>query len=290
MEDNISINTNTFDDNDNKLYEMEWSEEHENILIDWADKAMCYRWLHSHANMKYSKLTKWFTIPVIIISTLTGTANFAQDRVPLSFVSTFVMLVGTMNILAGIISTIGQFLKINELNESHRVSSISWDKFYRNIKIELAKNPKERIPVGQMIKFSKEEFDRLMETSPMIQNDIIKLFNNTFKNVSNFTKIRKPEICDDLVSTDTFRFVVKNISTDERNKFKIIAMKAKDIKNKMKLIEQFYNEFINVQGRPPTQDEVLDSVKDKYKEFQNISSNNLSFIIEKVFIEKNIHH
>ena len=21
-----------------------WTKDHENILIDWADKAMCYRW------------------------------------------------------------------------------------------------------------------------------------------------------------------------------------------------------------------------------------------------------
>ena len=25
---------------------IEWSPEHEQILIEWADKAMCYRWLH----------------------------------------------------------------------------------------------------------------------------------------------------------------------------------------------------------------------------------------------------
>ena len=31
-----------------------WSEEHENILIEWADAVMCYRWLHSKSNQKYS--------------------------------------------------------------------------------------------------------------------------------------------------------------------------------------------------------------------------------------------
>ena len=62
---------------------VEWSTEHENILIEWADKAMCYRWLHSKSNMLFSRLNAWYTIPVIVISTLTGTANFAQERVPL---------------------------------------------------------------------------------------------------------------------------------------------------------------------------------------------------------------
>ena len=60
---------------------IEWTSDHERILIEWADKAMCYRWMHAKANTMYTKLNIMFTIPVIIISTLTGTANFAQDRV-----------------------------------------------------------------------------------------------------------------------------------------------------------------------------------------------------------------
>ena len=26
---------------------VEWTPDHEGILVEWADKAMCYRWLHS---------------------------------------------------------------------------------------------------------------------------------------------------------------------------------------------------------------------------------------------------
>jgi len=127
---------------------IEWTPEHENILIEWADKAMCYRWLHSKSNIMYGALNAWYTIPVIIISTLTGTGNFAQGRIPIEHQSLFVMIIGGFNILAGIITTIQQFLKITQLNKSHKVSSIAWDKFYRNIKIELAKHPDERILVG----------------------------------------------------------------------------------------------------------------------------------------------
>lgn len=128
--------------NENRLT-VEWTQEHEQILIEWADKAMCYRWLHAKANSMYSNLNTWYTIPVIVISTLTGTANFAQERVPIQYQNLFVMIVGGFNILAGIITTIQQFLKITQLNEAHRVSGIAWDKFYRNIKIELAKHPLE---------------------------------------------------------------------------------------------------------------------------------------------------
>ena len=25
---------------------IDWSSQHEKILVDWADKATCYKWLH----------------------------------------------------------------------------------------------------------------------------------------------------------------------------------------------------------------------------------------------------
>ena len=49
------------------------------------------------------------------------------------------MMIGAFNIFAGIMSIIQQFLKVVRLNEGHRASAIAWDKFYRNIKVELLK-------------------------------------------------------------------------------------------------------------------------------------------------------
>jgi len=250
--------------------QVEWTPQHEGILIEWADKAMCYRWLHSKANAMYSSLNAWYTIPVIVISTLTGTANFAQERVPLAYQSYFVMGVGAFNIAAGIITTIQQFLKITQLNEAHRVSSIAWDKFYRNIKIELAKHPSERIDVKQMIKMSKEEFDRLMETSPNVPEKIIKYFKQSFKTNDVFDKIIKPEICDILIPTNDFR----NPWFNDENRGKLIDENIKlqlEKENKLKktnrynqkIISEFINTFINLNNRDPMESEVIDNLKDR---------------------------
>ena len=56
-----------------------WSLEQEELLAEWAEKASCYRWLHNKAEKQYRCRNYLFTIPVIIFSTLTGTANFAMD-------------------------------------------------------------------------------------------------------------------------------------------------------------------------------------------------------------------
>ena len=249
---------------------IEWTTEHEDILIEWADKAMCYRWLHSKSNMLFSSLNAWYTIPVIVISTLTGTANFAQERVPLEYQNVFVMVVGGFNILAGIITTIQQFLKITQLNEAHRVSSIAWDKFYRNVKIELAKHPDERIDVKQMVKMSKEEFDRLMETSPNIPEKIIVQFKSSFSKSEEFSKIIKPEICDTLVPTDNYR----NPWYNEENQSKLandqIKQKlAKEIRQKKiaeinkRIVLDFIKLFRDLNNREPIETEIIDNLKDK---------------------------
>jgi hypothetical protein len=248
----------------------DWTPDHETILVEWADKAMCYRWLHTRANAMYSALNAWYTVPVIIISTLTGTANFAQDRVPSNYQGLFVMIVGAFNILAGIISTIQQFLKITQLNESHRVSSIAWDKFYRNIKIELAKHPNERMHAVQMIKMSKEEYDRLMETSPNIPVEIIAMFKTSFQNSENYEEIIKPEICDVLISTEKTKntwHTPENMSLhikEEIEEIEELVNKEKLIKEaNLKIVKDFKTLFYRFNNREATDSEIIDNLQDK---------------------------
>jgi len=248
----------------------EWTPDHETILVEWADKAMCYRWLHTRANAMYNTLNAFYTVPVIIISTLTGTANFAQDRVPSNYQGLFVMIVGAFNILAGIISTIQQFLKITQLNESHRVSSIAWDKFYRNIKIELAKHPTERMTAVQMIKMSKEEYDRLMETSPNIPAEIVAMFKTSFQNSDNYKDIIKPEICDVLVSTEKTKntwHTPENMSLhikEEIEEIEELVNKEKLIKEtNLKIVKEFKTLFYRFNNREASDSEIIDNLQEK---------------------------
>ena len=244
---------------------------------------MCYRWLHSKSNALYARLNAWYTIPVIVISTITGTANFAQERVPVEYQNYFAMVVGTFSITAGIITTIQQFLKITQLNEAHRVSGIAWDKFYRNIKIELAKHPFERIDVRQMIKMSKEEFDRLMETSPTIPEAIVGEFKSNFVKHESFAKIVKPEICDILIPTNEHRnpwFNEENRSkaASENLKNQMLKQtrlnKARDDNNK--IVTDFIGLFKSLNNREPMESEVVDNLKDK------VDVNTIKSVLDKL--------
>lgn len=248
-------------DNNEPAIVTPWTEQHEKILAEWADKAMCYRWLHSRSENKYLYLTRIFTIPVIILSTLTGTANFAIERIPEEYQSIVQVSIGSLNILAGIITTVQQFLKINELNEAHRVASISWGKFYRNLKTELLKSPQERCDVNYLVKTSKEEFDRLVETSPAIEEFAVKQFNKKF-NKTITEPISVPEICDSLRPTSDIIFRVP-IEDIESQKVMELIKKKQDVINKETQIEDFINKFKSEYLRLPTPAEIIENMEDQ---------------------------
>lgn len=228
-----------------------WSPDNEKILVEWCDIAQCYKWLNFRSHTKLSKQQAWFTIPAIILSTITGTASFAQSTLPANIRDYAPAIIGSINILVGILTTIQQYLKVSEKNEAHRVSSIAWDKFARNVRIELAKKPEERDKAGHFIKACRLEFDRLMETSPSIDNSTVKEFKHKFQHKPGFDKVKKPDICDTIISAEETRNQwYKEIYTEP-----IIdsaaeeAVKERDrfILEQQRILEERNNELIRIE-------------------------------------------
>ncbi len=232
-----------------------WKEEEEDLLRQWADKAQCYQWLHMRARDIYQRKNSWYTIPVIVISTFVGTASFAQERFPEEDRKYVAMGVGSLSIVAGVISTISQFLKVSELNEAHRVAALSWGKFYRSVKTEITRHPLDRTCPTILINTNKEEFDRLVEISPPLPKKVVAEFNRKFKRLTDLTK---PEICDSLMPTQAYE-----ITPEEREEIiKSLVKTNKKIKKKeetqkLKSIEDKYREtFFSMNGRYPDDNEI----------------------------------
>jgi len=173
-----------------------WSDEIEDLLSEWAEIGLCYGWLHNYSERKYKKKYHRFSIPIIVLSTLTGTANFADSYVPSGFKQGFSAIVGGFNIFTGILGTLMSFLKYAEIYESHRISYVSWSKFARNIQIELALKDSKRKNCRDFLKVSRSEYDRLLESSPNIDQDIIKTFNDKFND--DYPDVAKPIIVNGL--------------------------------------------------------------------------------------------
>jgi hypothetical protein len=192
-----------------------WTRDQEELLAKWADKGLCYRWLHDLSERKYNDLNNKIQIPVIILSTLTGAVNVGINSIfPPNLVTYGSFGLGAISISTGILTTIGNFLRFAQNMEGHRVASLQWSKFHRNISAELAIHPDQRQDSVEFFTIKRAELDRLVESAPQIPSDIIRKFEERFKDVN----IDKPEICDILEPTYIFEPGKKRVRIERKKK------------------------------------------------------------------------
>lgn len=170
-----------------------WTPSLEALVADWADKAQCYRWMHDKTSRAFYEYNQYMMIPVIILSTLTGTANFGMDSLFNDANSKRIAAlgIGGVSIITGIITTLANFLRYAQGSEAHSTAAILWAKFNRFMCIELALNPNDRMEAFSFLKMFRVELDRLIELSPPIPESIIRSFKHEFRMLAD---VKRPEI------------------------------------------------------------------------------------------------
>lgn len=226
-----------------------WHPQQEKILKTWGEAAACYRYMNNQAFLMYKKSSMRYTLPIIVISTVTGTANFAQSTFPISIRPMVPLVIGSMNIITAIMTTVMQFLKINELMEGHRAASIQYGKLSRSIRLELALPLEERSQNGtDMVEHCRAEYDRLIEQSPPIPYSIIVAFEKEFPDDSIFFKpeimhihpietfIRDTYMRDDLIK-DLCAIRTNSVSTSDPRKNTAFIKELEQVITESQLIE-----------------------------------------------------
>jgi hypothetical protein len=109
--------------------------------------------------------------------------------------------IGGISLLAGLLTTVGNYLRYAQLEEAHRVASIAWGKFQRLIAIELALHPNERMDALDFLKICRVDLDRLIEQAPPIPKASIDSFSLKFGHIKD---LKKPDICGGLEHTHVY--------------------------------------------------------------------------------------
>jgi hypothetical protein len=181
-----------------------YTDEEIILLKKWSEMAKNYYLLHDKAYIEYQKKNYKLTIPVIILSTLSGTASFTLNTFPENIRSYVPLIIGGINIFVGILQTMTQFLQINEMTAFHKRSSISYQILSRNIITELSLPINERTYTAKdFIIICKKELDKIIEQSPNIPTYISKNLDELIKNdkmseniFDNIYELHKDKIID----------------------------------------------------------------------------------------------
>ena len=172
---NVAKLLNQGGDNDDPtktgMENMTWHDSLEKIFSDLGDEAQINASLHQKSFKHYYRKSVKFQLPIIILSVLSGSGNFVSASFP-EHQEMMILIIGGVSILTSVISSIAQFLKLSELSEAHRISYVSWEKFYSNIKYQMMRKRKDRDNIKEFLSNVFSEYQRLKEISPLIPEEI----------------------------------------------------------------------------------------------------------------------
>jgi len=171
-----------------------WTDELEQLLITWAEKASGYAWLHQKSAISFKKKNLCISIPSCIFGYLSGITLLLSNDVfnncnDITYRGTLRGVLGVTAILSGVLSNFQEMFTFKEEAEKHRIASLRFLSFFREISCELSLDPKFRSASMDYITLKRFEFDKILEQSPDIPENIIKEFNKNFRTVS----VHKPD-------------------------------------------------------------------------------------------------
>jgi hypothetical protein len=196
-------------------------------------------------------------VPVIILSTIAGTGNFALSKFSGEDAMLAAMVIGVLSLTAGMMSTILQFLKVVENLEAYRQAFLSWGQMARDIEYELAKAPNKRQPSLEFMDKVATDYNRLAEISPVIPDRVKHRFRLLIANNGD-PQLMLPDICGGLRHTRRFGddqfFEVSPIShlTEEKP--------LGPSEEEKKVIEEVRSKFFSEHGRSPSEKEMTDLI------------------------------
>jgi len=199
--------------NPNALTTIEWNQALEQLLITWAEKANGHAWLHSRCINHYKQKSLWITIPAAVFGYLAGTTTLLGGE-SLNRQEWFRGIVGISAIIAGILSNLQQTFTYKELSEQHRIASLRFFAFFRDVSAELSLEYKHRANVLDYITLKRMELDKLYEQSPTIPQVIIDEFNDKFKTA----RYHKPDVALTLQTIVPYSKIITKINNETRFK------------------------------------------------------------------------
>ncbi len=186
-----------------------WNDNLEKYFADTGEKANCLSWVHKRAEELYSHRRTFVDIPVIVLSSVTGFLSASSTSLFSGQEKLSSIALGVASLFVSVINTIGTYFGWAKRAEAHRLSAIQYARLYRFLAIELNLPRDERMTPTDLLKYTKDSYDRLQEVSPLIPPELVAEFKKKF---GKEKELSKPEELNGLDKITVYRdtFTIRN--------------------------------------------------------------------------------
>lgn len=179
-----------------------WSTQLEDYLASTGEKAHCLSWVHKRAQAMYSTRKTYIELPSIVLASLVGFLSVGSATIFAGETTGSSIVLGGASLVVSVLNTVGAYFGWAKRAEGHRISSMHYAKLYRTLYAELCLPRDERMFPQDILKYVKEQYDRLAEISPLVPPEIILEFQKKF---AHETEISKPEETNGLEKIHVYR-------------------------------------------------------------------------------------
>lgn len=158
-----------------------WSSSLEELIAAEGEKCRGLAWINQRCEVFYSKQNNFIAIPVIILSTLSGTASVGSSALFEGETKLSSIVIGLVAIGVGILNTIQNYFAFSRKAESHRIAYLHYGKLFSTIRVELSLPRDERMLPQDILKALRESMERLAETTPSPPLHVLEEFNKKFQ-------------------------------------------------------------------------------------------------------------
>jgi hypothetical protein len=99
---------------------------------------------------------------------------------------------GVGSLFVGVLNTVGSYFQWSKRAEGHRIASIQYSKLFRFLNVEMSLPRQERMTPKELLKWTKDQYDRLQEISPIIPQELITRFKKEFDK-PQYANVSRPE-------------------------------------------------------------------------------------------------
>jgi hypothetical protein len=197
-----------------------WSNQLEDIIAGEAERCRGLAWIHQRAESALSAKNNVIAIPVIVLSTLSGTASIGSSTLfgdsPYASIG-----IGAVSILVGILQTLSSYFQFARKSEAHHIAFLQYSKLFSTVSVELSLPRKERMQPEALLNELRDGMIRLAETTPTPPKAILDNFNATFKDYDS--SIHRPLEVNGLHKIKIFRG--ENPPTSPQTQIELVSSK-----------------------------------------------------------------
>ena len=189
--------------------EISWNPQLERYFCETGEKAHALAWAHKRGEETYSKRKAYIDLPVIVLSSVVGFCSVGSESIFVGIPQVGSLVLGVASLVVSVLNTVGSYYGFAKRAEGHRLASIQYARLFRFLSIELALPREERMTGHDLLKYTKDAYERLQEVAPLIPQGIQEEFHRRF----DLVKVAKPDELNGLSSVVVFQEEVDHITT-----------------------------------------------------------------------------